>query len=272
MKLIKEFRKENGYFRAGIIITALFIVLIILGTLWTPYPPNKMSAGEKFLAPSFSHIMGTDNFGRDIFSRVLKGLSMTGFVALSTVAIGGTVGTIVGAVTGYYGGIVDEVIMRINDVLNGFPSILLALVIVSISGTGKYNVILALGILFIPSFARIERGEYLNFKNRDFVKSAKLMGASDMRIIFAHIFPNTTSTLLATVTIGFNNAVLAEAGLSYLGIGIKPPDASLGSMLSEAQSYLFTAPWFAIMPGLTICFFVLGFSLLSEGIKRRSGR
>ncbi len=261
--------RRSIYLTAGVMITAVFAVLMLIGFIHTPYSPNAMNASEKFMAPSRSHIMGTDNFGRDIFSRVLKGISMTGLVAVSTVAIGGSIGTVIGAVTGYYGGIVDEVIMRINDALNGFPSILLALVIVSIAGPGKYNVIMALGILFIPSFARIVRSEYISLKERDFVKSARLMGAGNLRIIFRHIFPNVLPTLFVTITIGFNNAVLAEAGLSYLGIGIQPPDASLGSMLSDAQSFLFTAPWYAVMPGMTIVLFVLGFSLLAEGIREK---
>lgn len=263
----KVHKRVNAYLIAGAAITAVFVILMLIGLIHTPYDPNAMSGAEKFSSPSFSHIMGTDNFGRDIFSRVLKGISMTGLVAVTTVAIGGSIGTVIGAVTGYYGGVIDELVMRINDALNGFPSILIALIIVSIIGPGKYNVILALGILFIPSFARIVRSEYISLKERDFVKSARLMGAGNMRIIFRHIFPNIRSTLLVTVTIGFNNAVLAEAGLSYLGIGIQPPDASLGSMLSDAQSYLFTAPWYAIMPGMTIVLFVLGFSLLAEGIR-----
>ena len=262
-------KRRSIYLTAGVMITAVFAVLMLIGFIHTPYSPNAMNASEKFMAPSPSHIMGTDNFGRDIFSRVLKGISMTGLVAVSTVAIGGGIGTVIGAVTGYYGGIVDEVIMRINDALNGFPSILLALVIVSIAGPGKYNVIMALGILFIPSFARIVRSEYISLKERDFVKSARLMGAGNLRIIFRHIFPNVLPTLFVTITIGFNNAVLAEAGLSYLGIGIQPPDASLGSMLSDAQSFLFTAPWYAVMPGVTIVLFVLGFSLLAEGIREK---
>lgn len=262
-------KRRSIYLTAGVMITAVFAVLMFIGFIHTPYSPNVMNASEKFMAPSPSHIMGTDNFGRDIFSRVLKGISMTGLVAVSTVAIGGGIGTVIGAVTGYYGGIVDEVIMRINDALNGFPSILLALVIVSIAGPGKYNVIMALGILFIPSFARIVRSEYISLKERDFVKSARLMGAGNLRIIFRHIFPNVLPTLFVTITIGFNNAVLAEAGLSYLGIGIQPPDASLGSMLSDAQSFLFTAPWYAVMPGMTIVLFVLGFSLLAEGIREK---
>ena len=199
MRFMKKNKHTNAYFISGAAITVLFIILMLIGLIHTPYDPNAMNGAEKFSSPSFSHIMGTDNFGRDIFSR-------------------------------------------------------------------------ALGILFIPSFARIVRSEYISLKERDFVKSARLMGAGNMRIIFRHIFPNIRSTLFVTVTIGFNNAVLAEAGLSYLGIGIQPPDASLGSMLSDAQSYLFTAPWYAIMPGMTIVLFVLGFSLLAEGIRIEAER
>ena len=266
-KFFKWFNKQNGYFKFGSVVTVLFLILMLVGFVWTPYNPNTMSAREKFQGPSFRHLFGTDNFGRDIFSRVMKGVTMTGFVAISTVAIGGGIGTVIGALTGYFGGIVDEVIMRVNDALNGFPSILLALVIIAICGPGKYNVILALGILFIPSFARIVRSEYVSLRNREFVKSASLMGAGNFRIIFLHILPNIVPTLVATVAIGFNNAVLAEAGLSYLGVGIQPPDASLGSLLSDAQSYMFTAPWYALLPGATIVLMCLGFSLFSEGIK-----
>ena len=272
MRFMKKNKHTNAYFISGAAITVLFIILMLIGLIHTSYDPNAMNGAEKFSSPSFSHIMGTDNFGRDIFSRVLKGISMTGLVAVSTVAIGGSIGTITGAVTGYSSGLVDEIVMRMNDACNGFPSILISRIIVSIIGPGKYNVILALGILFIPSFARIVRSEYISLKERDFVKSARLMGAGNMRIIFRHIFPNIRSTLFVTATIGFNNAVLAEAGLSYLGIGIQPPDASLGSMLSYAQSYLFTAPWYAVMPGMTIVFFVLGFSLLAEGIRIEAER
>ena len=270
--ILKKKQKYSVSFILGCVLSAFILFLTVLGFFWTPYDPTKMNSKLKLAGCSLQHIMGCDNFGRDIFSRVLEGLGSTFSIALATVIFGVFFGIIIGAFTGYYGGWIDEVLMGINNVIFAFPSLLLALVFVSLFGTGKYNVVIALGIAFIPSFARIERGEYINLKNRDFVKSAGLMGAGNMRIIFRHIFPNTFSTLLATVTIGFNNAVLAEAGLSYLGIGIQPPDASLGSMLSDAQSFLFTAPWYAVMPGLAICLFVLGFALLSEGIKRRSGR
>jgi peptide/nickel transport system permease protein len=154
--------------------------------------------------------------------------------------------------------------MRIIDGLLSFPSILLALVFVSIVGTGKYNIILALGILFIPSFARIVRSEFILQKQMDYVKNAKVLGASNLRIIFIHILPNTLPILLSSISIGLNNAILAEAGMSYLGLGVQPPDASLGRMLSEAQTYLLSAPWYALAPGIMIIITVLGFSLLSE--------
>ena len=190
-------------------------------------------------------------------------------MALGTVAIGTVFGVIIGAFTGYFGGILDEVLMRINDVLFAFPSILLALVFVTLLGGGTWNVIIALGIAFIPSFARIVRGEFIRCKNMDYVRSAKLAGAGNLRIMFVHILPNTVPVLLSAIMIGFNNAVLAEAGMSYLGIGVQPPQSSLGRMLSEAQTYLFSAPSFALFPGIFLIMLVLGFSLLGEGLKDR---
>jgi peptide/nickel transport system permease protein len=236
----------------------------LIGILHTPFDPNEMNGAIKNMAPSLAHPFGTDNFGRDILSRVMVGASTTFLVAILTVAIGAIVGTAVGAFTGYYGGWMDEVIMRINDGVTSFPSILLALVFVSIIGPGKYNVIIALGIIFVPSFARVIRSEFISLKQMDFVKNAKLMGASDLRIMFVHILPNTKPILVSAITIGFNNAVLAEAGMSYLQLGVQPPDASLGRMLSEAQPYLMNAPWYAMAPGIVIILTVLGVSLVNE--------
>ncbi len=258
--------KKKKILWAGIFITGFFLFILIVSFFYTPYNPNTMNGKEKFLAPCWTHWMGTDNFGRDIFSRVLAGLSTTFFVGISVTGIGAVFGTILGAFTGYFGGWLDEILMRINDALTAFPSILLALVFISILGTGKYNIILALGIIFIPSFARIVRGEFIRLKELDYVKSAKLMGAGKIRIMFVHILPNAMPALLSAITVGFNNAVLAEAGMSYLGIGVQPPDASLGKMLSEAQSFLFSAPWYVIFPGIVIILLILGFSFLSEGI------
>ena len=260
-------KKYNFNFIFGIVLLVLTIVPAIIGLFWTPYNPETMDKSLKMAGASLKHIYGCDNFGRDIFSRIMSGSAITVVVALGTVIFGSVIGTIIGAFTGYFGGILDEALMRFNDVALAFPSILLALVMVSILGSGKYQVMLALGIAFIPSYARIVRSEYIRIKNLDYVKSAKLAGASDLRIMFVHILPNAKTVILSSLMIGFNNAVLAEAGLSFLGIGVQPPDASLGRMLSEAQSHLFSNPGYALFTGCTIVAIILGFSLLSKEIK-----
>ena len=259
--------KMNYNLIIGIAITGAVLLLAFLSFFWTPYDPTGMDAALKNQAPSWMHIFGTDNFGRDIFSRVMSGTGTTCMVALCTVGIGGLIGTVVGAVTGYFGGWLDEIIMRLNDSLLAFPSVLLALICNSLLGPGQYNIVIALGILFIPSFARIVRGEVIRLKSLDFVKSAKVMGAGKFRIIFVHILPNIKVSLLTSAAIGINNAVLAEASMSYLGLGVQPPTASLGRMVSEAQSYLFNAPWYAIFPGLMIVVIILGFGFINEGLR-----
>lgn len=260
-------KKKNYNLMIGTAMTLFFLVFAIVGQFWTPYSTTAMNPMAVDQAPSLAHLMGTDNFGRDIFSRVMNGCGSTFIVAVSTVAIGLTFGTIIGAVTGYYGGWLDNVIMRINDMILSFPSILLALIIISIMGPGQYNIIIALGILFIPSFARIVRSEMIRCRDLDFVRSAKIMGASDFRIIFVHILPNARVSILTAATIGFNNAVLSEASMSYLGLGIQPPEPSLGRMLSEAQSFLMNTPWYPIALGITIILIILGFSMVSEGLR-----
>ena len=260
----------NGYLLAGLLITAFMAGLIVMGLFWTPYDPQAMAVGPKFDPPSLAHLMGTDKFGRDIFSRVLQGAGSTAAIAVCTVAIGAVFGVAIGALTGYFGGVVDDVLMRLNDALTAFPSILLALVIISVLGPGnKYNVVLALGIVFIPSFARVTRTAFAALRDVNYVKSARLMGAGSGRILLVHMLPNTVHVLLPAITIGFNNAVLAEASMSYLGIGVTPPDASLGYMLSEAQSMFTAAPWYAVSTGLTIILLVFGVGLIGEGLQRR---
>ena len=258
--------KRNYNLIFGIILSAFVVILLTVGVFWTPYNPDAMNAAQRLHGPSPEHILGTDNFGRDIFSRVLKGGVSTLWISISTVLFGLVCGIIVGAFTGYYGGILDEVVMRLNDVLNSFPSILLSLVFVSLLGPGKKNVVIALGLLFIPSFARITRSEFVRIKNLDYVKCAKLEGVPSLRIMFVHILPNAVNTLLSTTAIGFNNAVLAEASVSFLGIGVQPPDPSLGRMLAESQTYLFSAPWYTLSAGGMIILLILGFGLLSDGL------
>lgn len=263
--------RKNRYLRLGIVLTALMALLAIVGNIWTPYDPSAMCAADKYIAPCVAHPFGTDNFGRDILSRVMQGTATTFLISLCTVAIGALAGVIVGALTGYFGGWIDEAIMRLNDAATAFPSILLALVFISILGFGKYNVVLALGVAFIPSYARVIRSEFARHREMNYVKSARLMGASHGRIMFRHILPNTVQVVLPTIVIGFNNAVLAEASMSYLGIGVKPPDVSLGYMLSESQSYMTTAPWYMFFTGGTIVLLILGVSLIGEGLQQRKG-
>ncbi len=262
-------KKKNINFILGACITGFLLLFMLIGFFFTPYDPEAMDGSNRFASVSFRHLMGCDNFGRDIFSRVLVGSRTTLFVAAATVAIGVFFGSIIGALTGYFGGLLDEVLMRIVDAVFAFPSILLALVIISLLGSGKMNVVIALGIAFIPSFARIVRSEFIRCKNMDYVQSARLSGAGHLRIMFVHILPNTLTVLISSIMIGFNNAVLAEAGMSYLGIGVQPPDASLGRMLSEAQGYIFTSPGYVLFPGMVIILLVLGFSLLADGLKEK---
>ena len=177
----------------------------------------------------------------------------------------------IGALCGYYGGPADALIMRLCDAVAAFPSVLLALVVLAVTGPGKYNVIGALGVLFIPSFARLVRGEFLKYRERDFVKSARLMGVHDLRVIFVHILPNLWPTLLSGLTIGFNNAVLAEASMSYLGIGVRPTEPSLGYMLKDAQGSLFTLPWCTAFPAAAVILLILGVGLVGEGVRERMG-
>ena len=228
-------KRKNYNLMIGGAITLFFLAVALIGQFWTPYGTTTMD--------SIAHPLGTDNFGRDILSRVMAGSGSTFFVAVCTVLIGCVFGTIVGALTGYFGGFFDNLIMRFNDILLSFPSILLALIFISLTKPGSYNIIL------------------------DFVKSARILGAGHIRVIFAHILPNAAVSLLTAAAIGFNNAVLAEASMSYLGLGIQPPEPSLGRMLYEAQSYLFNAPWYAIGPGVTIILIILGFSMVSEGLR-----
>lgn len=260
-------KKWNYNLTIGLILTTIVVLMALVGHFWTPYGPTDMNSMLKNAAPSLAHPFGNDNFGRDILSRIMNGMGTTCFVALCTVGIGVVFGTIIGAITGFFGGWLDEIIMRLNDALSAFPSVLLALIFISLLGTGRNNIIFALGILFIPSFARIVRSEIIRYKELEFVKSARVMGAGKLRIIFVHILPNALVSMLTSATVGFNNAVLAEASMSYLGLGVQPPEPSLGLMLSDAQAFLQIAPWYAIFPGLTIVMIILGFSMISEGLR-----
>ena len=269
-KVFSLFRKNRSLF-IGAVMALAVLLTVFIGIAALPYDPNEMDSSAKLAGASAKHIMGCDNFGRDIFSRLIVGARLTLGIASGVVAIGVLIGITVGALTGYFGGIADELLMRFNDAVLAFPSILLALVFIALLGSGTYQVVIALGIVFAPSFARIVRGEFLKCRDLDYVKSARLMGVGPFRIMFVHILPNTLPVLLSSIVIGFNNAVLAEAGMSFLGIGVQPPDSSLGAMLSDAQSYFFSSPLYAFAPGIMIAFIILAFSLLGDGIGKLAG-
>lgn len=271
MELGEDMKQKINYnLLIGYILLGLFVLLIIYSYVSSNTTANEIQVDSRFVMPTLQHIFGTDNFGRDILIRIVSAFWKTLTVAVSTVAIGASIGFILGAIAGWFGGIVDELIMRCCDILTAFPGLLLALVLISVLGSSNLNIIIALGIIFIPSYARVTRSCYIRLKEAEYISSAKMAGCSTARIILVHILPNITTELLSAITVGFANAILSEAALSFLGLGIQPPDPSLGRMLSEAQSYLFKAPWMAIAPGLTIILAVLTFNYLSEGIKQQN--
>ncbi len=266
MKQGMKYGMKNQFLLAGLFLSGIVFAGIALGAVWTPYPPAAMGAG-KFLPPSAAHLFGTDQFGRDIFSRVLRGAGTTLSIALAVTAMGALGGVALGAVTGYFGGWADTALMRLGDALTAFPSLLLALTAVSLLGPGsKSSLILSLGLVFIPGFARVSRTAYAAAREANYVKSARLMGVGRGRILLIHILPNTAPALLPALTIGFNNAVLAEASMSYLGIGVSPPEASLGYLLSEAQGMFSLAPWYALGTGFLMVAMVFGVGLIGEGL------
>jgi peptide/nickel transport system permease protein len=240
----------------------------LISLFYLPYDYNEMDSSRRFSPPGKSHILGTDNFGRDVFSRIMAGGKYTLLVALLTVAGSAAAGSALGLVSGYAGGLWDELIMRIMDTLSSFPGILLALVMVALMGNSQFTLFIALLVLFIPSFTRIMRSGALQYKNRDFILAEKILGASHFRILFTSILPNLAPSLLSASVLGLSNAILAEATMSYLGLGIQPPVPSWGRMLSESQNFLFNAPWCALAPGIFIMLTVIAFHYLGEGIRR----
>lgn len=255
--------------RIGFVLVSIVLFLGILSIFYTPHDVYEMNTAVRSQAPSLQHFFGTDNFGRDIFSRSMVGARFTLLVSGSTVLLATVISVVLGLVCGYVGGMLDEVVMRIIDAINSFPSILIALVMVSILNYGKLTIIPALVIMFIPSFTRIVRTGTLQYKNAEFVLSNKVFGDSDIRILFVHILPNIYPLLLSSVVIGLSNAILAESSMSYLGLGIQPPIPSWGRMLKEAQDIIFSTPWAALAPGMMIVFTIVGLNCIGEGIRKK---
>jgi peptide/nickel transport system permease protein len=250
----------------GGIVLALGVVALF-GAALAPYEPNAMDFTVRFAPPSWAHPFGTDDFGRDVFSRVLHGASVSFQVAFIAVGISGLAGIALGLTAGYRGGWVDEVIMRVMDVLFAFPAVLLAITVMAILGRGVENAMIAIAIVYAPIFARVTRGAVISVRDREFVMAARALGQSQTRIMLRHVLPNALGPIIVQTSLSLAFAILAEAALSFFGLGTQPPDPSWGRMLSEGRGFLQQAPWMGIFPGLAIMVSVLGFNTLGDGLR-----
>jgi peptide/nickel transport system permease protein len=258
---------SNLNFTFGFILSAVIVFAAVLSLVWTPFDANKMNARERLQSPSWTHPLGTDQYGRDTLSRVMTGAVNSIIVGLMTVAIGLSIGVLLGLAAAGFGKFADEAIMRFSDLLFGFPAVLTAILITSVLGASMINAMLAIGIFYIPVFARLTRAVAMSVWEREFIEAARAAGTSEWAITWRHVLPNILSPLLIQGTIQFAVAILAEAGLSYLGLGTQPPYASWGRMLNEAQTFMSLSPWMAIFPGAAIAWAVLGFNLLGDGLR-----
>ncbi|WP_027155608.1 ABC transporter permease [Mesorhizobium sp. WSM2561] len=262
--LVKAF--TNRSFLTGFVITALVAAVAIVSFFWTPFDVTRLIIADKTQTPSPAHWFGTDHFGRDIFSMIMVGARNSIAVALVAVGIGMGVGVPLGALAAARGGVVDEAVMRLNDLVFAFPALLSAIMITAIFGPGALNAIIAIGIFNIPVFARVARAGALAIWPREFILAARAAGKGKALITMEHVLPNIVTLLLVQGTIQFALGILAEAGLSYVGLGTQPPMPSWGRMLFDAQTRMGAAPWMAIFPGMAIVVTVLGLNLLGDGI------
>lgn len=255
--------------RVGVSLVTTVIAAAILSLVWTPYDVTAVDIASKLQGPSFSHPLGTDHFGRDVLSMIMVGARSSLLVALVAVGIGVGIGVPLGLVAAARRGFADEAIMRSNDVIFAFPSLLMAVMITAAYGVGVVNAVIAIGIFNIPVFARITRGAAQSLWMRDYILAARVAGKGPLLISVQHILPNLGGLLVVQAAIQFAMAVVAEAGLSYVGLGVQPPVPSWGRMLAEAQTMIGFAPWLAIFPGLAIMLLVLGFGLAGDGLNDR---
>jgi peptide/nickel transport system permease protein len=261
--------KLNSIALTGVVIIAIYLAVILVSFFWLPSDPVAMDTDHILDAPSLAsgHLLGTDEFGRDILSRIMKGTGVSLLISISATLLGAAVGTFMGIWAGYLGGKWDQVLMRIADVLFSFPSLLLAIFIMAILGEKSVNIVFAIGIVYIPQFARISRGAVLTIKSSEFVKAARSNGASSNFILYRHLLPNILVPLIVQISLSLSVAILLESALSFLGLGVQPPAPSWGNMLSGARKVMVLAPWTAVYPGLAIVFLVLGFNLLGDGLR-----
>jgi peptide/nickel transport system permease protein len=254
-------------FTIGIILVALFVTTTLLAPLIAPYQPDETNYSLRFASPSWQHLMGTDEHGRDLFSRVLYGGQISLYVGIVSVLAASIVGIPIGLTTGFFGGLYDNVISRINDAFFAIPGILWAIAIVAVLGPSANSALIALAISRLPVTIRMARAAIISAKENDYVEASRALGSSSRFIIFRSILPNTAGPLLVLISLGFAVMILSEAGLSYLGLSAQPPAPSWGNMLAESQRYLFDTAWFAFFPGLTLFMVVLGFNLVGDGVR-----
>ena len=258
---------KNRSFVIGGTISTLFFLVAFLSYFWTPYPVEDINIAEKLLTPSAKYLLGTDHFGRDILSMLITGARNSVIVAFVAIGIGIGIGVPLGLTAAAKRGWIDELIMRFNDFTFAFPSLISAIMITAILGPGSVNSIIAIGIFNIPVFARVARGAALSIWKREYILAARSAGKGEFKISLEHVLPNIASMLIVQATIQFALGILAEAGLSYLGLGTQPPMPSWGKMLNEAQTFMYFAPQLAIYPGLAIALTVMGLNLFGDGLR-----
>jgi peptide/nickel transport system permease protein len=260
-------RRPNGLI--GSALLGLIIVLALFGAWATPYDPLALSLEDRLVAPSAAHWLGTDQFGRDTFSRLISAAGTSLVVSLLTVALALLAGTAIGAISGYLGGWVDRVVTTFNDALMAFPGILLALGIMAVIGPQRYGVVVALGIAYTPNVARVVRGVVLSVREKEFIEASRALGNSDWYTVFHHVIPGCISALTVIGTSIFGGALLSESALSFLGLGVPPPAPTWGGLLADATLYMEKAPWLSIFPGLAISITLLGINLFGDALRDR---
>jgi peptide/nickel transport system permease protein len=255
--------------RLGGFIVALAVAGALLGPIVTPYDPAAQDLARRLEGPSLAHPFGLDELGRDILARIFAGARISLLVGLAVVGVSSTLGMFFGSIAGYFGGRVDDVVSRVVDVLMAFPGILLAIAIVAVLGPSLLNVVVALSVIGWVGYARLVRGQALRAREFEFVQAARALGAGSRRIVVRHVLPTALPAVVVQATLGMAGAIIAEAALSFLGLGVQPPTPSWGTMLDAGRSHLFDAPHLTIFPGLAIAILVLGFNFLGDGLRDR---
>lgn len=262
----KRFRRDKKAL-VGIILLAMIVLAAVFAPIVAPYDPIKVNLRLLFDPPSLQHPFGTDRFGRDVLSRVIYGARISLLIGLIPSFVSVLIGAVLGVVAGYYGRVLDTLIMRLGDIVLAFPSILLAMVVTYTLGASLFTLFIALSVVGWATVARVVRSQALSIKEQDFISASRVIGGTDRRIMFRHIIPNCLAPVLVLLTLGIPGAILSEAGLSFLGVGAQPPTPSLGLMVSEGQESIFTAPWASVLPGLAIALIVLAFNFVGDGLR-----